>query len=395
MANTPSPSTDQLTPDRSAPWLEPRGLYVHVPFCAHHCGYCDFAVTVGQDHLIETYLEALALEIDRTEVTTPVDTIFIGGGTPTLLSPDQLGRLAGMIRRHFPTRPNLEFSIESTPESITADKVAVLADHGLNRFSLGVQSFQGHTLRVLERQHSGDQVTPAVEIIRRRVPNFSMDFIFGAPGQTITDWEHDLKRAIALGSSHISTYGLTYEKGTPLWKQRESGDVIALGETDELALYTMSHELLGSAGFEHYEISNFAKPDHRCQHNEKYWANEAYHGVGVGAVRYVGGRREHNKRNTKDYIRVVFSGESPTFQQEELSPFERARETLAVQLRRSDGVSRQAFLHQTGHSLKSIVQHRLAPMIEAGLVTDENECVSLTFAGKCVADGLVSKVVWG
>jgi oxygen-independent coproporphyrinogen-3 oxidase len=381
--------------DSKAPWCLPGGLYVHIPFCAHHCGYCDFAVTAGQDHLIDPYLEALELEIRRTPVEAPVDTIFIGGGTPTLLSPAQLQRLAGMIRNHFPTREGFEFSIESTPESITAEKVAVLADHGLTRFSLGVQSFDGGTLGALDRHHSGEMVAPAVELIRRRVTNFSLDLIFGAPGQDAAAWENDLRRGVALGSTHFSTYGLTYEKGTPLWKQRERGQVIALGESDELQLYKLAADFLGAAGFEHYEISNFARPGHRSRHNEKYWANEAHHGIGVGAVRYVHGRREHNRRNTRDYIKAVFAGESPVFQAEELNPFERAQETLAVQMRRSDGVFRPAFLSQTGYSVAEIAKKRFAPMIAAGLVTDQEDRLSLTFAGKCVADGLISKVVWG
>ncbi len=379
----------------SAPWLTPRGLYVHIPFCAHLCGYCDFAVAVGQDHLIESYLEALGLEIARTDVTAPVETIFIGGGTPTLLTAGQLGRLCRMIRDHFPAAAGLEFSIEANPDSVTPDKIAALADHGVNRVSLGVQSFQAETLRVLDRQHAAGHVAPAVAAIRRRIPNFSLDFIFGAPGQTPADWEHDLTRGLQLGPSHVSTYGLTYEKGTPLWKRRQAGGVVALDETDELTLYTLGKDILTAAGFEHYEISNFARPGFRSRHNEKYWANEAHHGVGVGAVRYVGGKREHNRRNTKDYIKAVFSGESPTFQAEELPPEERARETLAVQLRRSDGVSRTAFVTQTGFSVEAVAKRRFEPLIEAGLVTDDGDWLRLTFRGKCVGDGIVSKVAWG
>lgn len=396
-SNVPE-SQKKLIVDHSttqAPWYLPRGLYVHIPFCEHHCGYCDFAVTVGQDHLIDTYLEALSLEIQRTVVHGSLDTIFIGGGTPTLLSSQQLGKLTRMIRDHFPVESNFEFSIESTPESITADKVAVLAEHGVNRVSLGVQSFASDTLGVLERKHSGDQVGPAVELIRQRIDQFSLDLIFGAPGQDERKWEADLRHGLALAPVHFSTYGLTYEKGTPLWKQRERGLLNALDEDAELTLYQIAASILGEAGFEHYEISNFAKPGYRSRHNEKYWANEAYHGVGVGAVRYVHGKREHNRRNTKDYIKAVFSEESPTFQAEELTPIERAQETMAVQLRRSDGIEPAAFYKQTGFTVENIARGRFIPMIEAGLVREESGRIKLTFAGKCVADGLISKVVWG
>jgi oxygen-independent coproporphyrinogen III oxidase len=370
-------------------------LYVHVPFCQHHCGYCDFAVTVGQNHLIDQYLDALSLEIARTPVNGPIETIFIGGGTPTLLSPKQLEQLCQMIRGHFPLSEPAELSIESTPESITADKIAVLADHGWNRVSVGVQSFDGPTLHVLDRQHAAAEVAPAIDAIRQRIANVSLDLIFGAPGQTEQSWKADLERAIQLQPVHISTYGLTYEKGTPLWKRREAGGVQPLSEMTELALYTHTHDRLITAGFEHYEISNFAQPGQRSRHNQKYWANEAYHGVGVGAVRYVGGSREHNRRNTVDYIKAVLSGESPTFQREELSPVERAEETLAVQLRRADGVDRSAFRQQTGHDVAEIVDDRLGHLIETGLIADAGTRFFLTFAGMCVADAVVSKLVWG
>jgi oxygen-independent coproporphyrinogen III oxidase len=384
-------------PDRSElpRWLWPRAGYVHVPFCAHHCGYCDFAVTAGQDHLIDLYVEAVAEELARLGTPAPVDTLFLGGGTPTYLSPVQLRRLLDSVRRWLPLQPGGEFSVEATPESVTADKVAVLADHGVNRVSLGVQTFRPDLLARLDRVHAADHVGPALECIRRRVENVSLDLIFGVPGQTSADWDADLSAALALAPDHVSTYGLTYEKGTPLWKRRAAGLVRPVREDDELAMYERAIDRLGAAGLAQYEVSNFARPGRRCRHNETYWANDAYFGFGTGAARYVLGRRELNRRDTADYIRRVLAGESPTFQSEELPPAEAARETAAVQLRRTDGIGRGAFRERTGFDFDALTGGRTAAYVAEGLVADDGAAVRLTRRGFCVADALVVKLVWG
>ena len=228
------------------PWLWPRAAYVHVPFCAHHCGYCDFAVAVGQDRQIELYLDALDAELATLGTPRPVRTLFLGGGTPTHLSARQLERLLAAAREWLPlvcepeaqargvsslacasgstviVNPPVkpEFSVEATPDSLDADKLAVLAAGGVTRVSLGAQSFRPESLSVLERRHNPEDVSRAVELARRYVCQVSLDLIFGVPGQTLDDWQRDLDAALALGSDHLSCYGLTYEKGTPLWKQR-------------------------------------------------------------------------------------------------------------------------------------------------------------------------------
>ena len=377
------------------PWLWPRAAYLHIPFCQHHCGYCDFAVTAGQDHLIDLYVEAIGEELSWLESPTPVDTVFLGGGTPTYLSPVQLERFLSVVNRWLPLRADGEFSIESTPESITAEKIAVLADHGVNRVSLGVQSFRPASLGELDRIHAPAHVGPALERIRHRIDNVSLDLIFGVPGQAVADWDADLSAALAFAPDHISTYGLTYEKGTPLWKRRNRGDLRPVGENDEAVMYELAMEKLPASGLEQYEISNFARPGRRCRHNETYWANEAYFGFGVGAARYVMGRRELNRRNTEDYIRHVFAGESPTFQSEKLATEESARETAAVQMRRSAGVIRDRFRKQTGFDFDVLVGDRVKAYVAEGLLHDNGSAVNLTRRGRCLADSLVVKVVFG
>ncbi len=380
-------------PSSLPPWLWPRAAYVHIPFCAHHCGYCDFAIATGQDHWIELYLDALATELSTLNGPTPVRTLFLGGGTPSHLSAAQLERLLAAVRRWLPLKEGGEFSVEANPDSLDADKVAVLADHGVTRVSLGAQSFHPHLLRTLERKHGPDEVPRAVERVRRRIEQVSLDLIFGVPGQTPDEWREDLARALALGPDHVSTYGLTYEKGTPLWKQRHRGLVRPLGEEAELEMYAAAIDALETAGFEHYEISNFARPGRRCRHNETYWANEAYFGFGMGAARYVLGRRELNTRDLHAYIRQTLAGEPATFQSEELEPTERARETMAVQLRRADGIDRAGFLTQTGFDLDVVAGEELVSLREQGLLNDDGSRVRLTRRGKYVADAVIERLL--
>ena len=379
--------------DAPPPWIWPRAAYIHVPFCAHHCGYCDFAIAVAQDNHIEVYLDALDTEMATLGAAQPMRTLFIGGGTPTHLNAAQLDRLLASIRRWLPLHAGGEWSIEANPDNIDDEKVAVLAHHGVTRVSLGAQSFHPHVLNVLDRRHSPSHVAHAVERVRRRIAAVSLDLIFGAPGQTEQEWRADIASALALAPDHISTYGLTYEKGTPLWKRRERGQVRPLGEEAELALYSMAIDVLESAGFEHYEISSFARTGRRCRHNEVYWANEAYFGFGMGAARYVRGRRELNTRDLKTYIRRVLSGEPATFQSEQLSPEERARETMAVQLRRAEGIDRTGFRTQTGFELERTASAALEPLVEQGLLAADGSCVRLTRRGKYVADGVIERLL--
>jgi oxygen-independent coproporphyrinogen-3 oxidase len=377
------------------PWLWPRAAYIHVPFCAHHCGYCDFAIAVGQDHLIELYLDALAAELSTLGEPRTVRTLFLGGGTPTHLSAAQLERLLSAVLRWLPldSGSESEFSIECNPDTLTTDKIVVLADHGVNRVSLGAQSFHADLLHVLERSHDPEQIAHAVERVRRRIDNVSLDLIFAVPGQTESQWRLDLDRALSLAPDHLSTYGLTYEKGTPLWKRRQRGQVLPLDEDAELALYTLAIDFLESAGFEHYEISSFARPRRRCRHNQVYWANEAYFGFGMGAARYVLGRRELNSRDLHRYVRQALSGESVTWQSEELPATERARETMAVQLRRAEGIDRAAFRAQTGFDVDTVAGEALARHVEQGFLADDGSCVRLTRRGKYVADAVIERLL--
>lgn len=375
------------------PWLWPRAAYVHIPFCAHHCGYCDFAVAVGQDERISGYLDALEIELAQLQVRQPVDTLFFGGGTPTYLGHAALARLLAMASRWLPLQPGHEFSVEANPSYLDVEKIDLLREAGVNRLSLGVQSFQPRLLKTLERDHRPDDVPRVLEFIRPRIPNVSLDLIFGVPEQTVDEWDDDLSRALSFEPKHIATYGLTYEKGTRLWKQRERREVSALDEDTELRFYTHAMDGLERAGFEHYEISNFARPGHRCRHNQVYWANHAYFGFGVGAARYVNGVRELNTRDVRTYIQRLKGGESPTFQSECLPPRERAIETIAVQLRRASGIERGEFRTQTGYSVEELVGRKIADLVEHKLMEEVRNHVCLTQKGKCVADAVIESLM--
>jgi oxygen-independent coproporphyrinogen-3 oxidase len=375
------------------PWLWPRSAYVHVPFCAHHCGYCDFAVAVGQDARIDDYLRALEAEMSRLGQPQPVGTLFFGGGTPAHLSPHQLARLLDVVATWLILEPGGEFSVEANPAGLNGDKIRVLADQGVNRISLGAQSFDADLLRVLERDHQPGDVPRAVERIRRRIDNISLDLIFGVPGQDLRRWHDDLGRALSLAPSHISTYGLTYEKGTRLWKQRQRGEVRAVDEETERDMYLSALDLLGDAGLQQYEISNHARPGFRCRHNETYWANHAHFGFGMGAASYVHGIRRLNTRDLQTYIGRALSGAPTCFQSEELSPDERAVETAVVQLRRAMGIERESFRAQTAVSLDDTLGAALSRLVGLGLLADDGSRVALTRQGRCVADAVIQEVM--
>ena len=342
---------------------------------------------------MDSYLDALEIELSRLREPQPVETLFFGGGTPTYLPHVQLERLLKLVNHWLPLLPNHEFSVEANPSFLDEEKIALLHAFGVNRLSLGVQSFQLRLLQVLERDHRPDDVPRVLEFIRPLIANYSVDLIFGVPEQTIEQWRDDLERAFALKPMHVASYGLTYEKGTRLWKQREHGEVHALDEETEYRFYTHAMDALPTAGFEQYEISNFARPGFRCRHNQTYWANHAYFGFGVGAARYVNGVRELNTRDIRTYIQRLLADESPTFQSECLLPRERAVETIAVQLRRAEGIERRCFQEQTGFDVDDLIGPKIRDLIAQELLNDDGHAVTLTRKGKCLADAVTAALM--
>lgn len=377
-------------PDLDAPWLRPRGAYVHVPFCAHKCGYCDFASIAGSDHLAGRYLDALEREMTALGEPREVDTIFVGGGTPTRLDAPGLARLLNAIRHWFPLVPGGEWTVEANPGTLDVEKADVLAAGGVNRVSLGAQSFQPALLAALERNHVPEEVGRALELIRPRFARWSFDLIFGVPGSTTAQWEADLEAALALRPSHLSCYGLVYEKGTSLWKQWNAGEVRSVDEEAERAMYAHTMERLAVAGLAQYEISNFANPGEACRHNLIYWANDAYYGVGLGAARYVDGVRSVNTRDLPAYLKRIEAGADATGPTERLDPEGRARETAILMLRRTViGLNREDFARRTGFNLDALAGEAVTKAVRRGLLEDDGLRLRFTREGLFLADSVL------
>ena len=323
----------------SVSWPEPRSAYLHVPFCAR-CGYCDFTLVARRDDLIDVYLDALAIDLARLERPRQVDTLFFGGGTPTHLSASQLERLMALALHWFRPAGGAEICVEANPAGLDEAKIDVLAAAGVNRVSLGVQSFDPAILKLLERDHGRTEIVSAVERLRPRIPNIGFDLIFGIPDQTGRLWDETLDEAIRLTPTHISTYGLTFEKGTTFFSRLSKGSLRRCEEESEREMYARAMDRLSAAGFEQYEISNFALPGFHSRHNEIYWMGLPFFGFGPGAARYLGGRRELNHRSVTTWIKRVQLGQSPIAESEELSPEDRARtgdaRPAALQGNRSD-----------------------------------------------------------
>lgn len=363
-----------------------------MPFCRHRCGYCNFTLVAGRDDLIESYLQAIDLELQTLSESHPVETLFLGGGTPSHLSASQLKRLFDSLRQRFPLRSDSDFvaevSMEVNPADIDEEKALVLAECGVNRVSIGGQSFDETRLKLLERDHSPQQIRDVVATLRPLMTSVSLDLIFGVPGCSLEDWQKDLDEAIALPVDHVSTYGLTFEKGTSFWTRQHHGDLSAVDEGIEREMYATAIDSLTNNGIEHYEVSNFARPGHRCRHNETYWLGEQFFAVGPGAARFVNGRREVNHRSTTTYINKVLAGDSPVAEVETLSKEASARERFIFAMRRMAGVSRNWFRRVSGFEIDELFGEALQRHVAGGWLDDDGQTIALTREGLYVSDAL-------
>ncbi|PQO27042.1 radical SAM family heme chaperone HemW [Blastopirellula marina] len=364
----------------------PRSAYLHVPFCTHRCGYCNFTVIAGRDDLTGAYLNAIEKELEHLETPHQVDTLFLGGGTPTHLSPSELQRLLTLATKWFPLAPEAEMSVEANPIDITAEKVELLAAAGVNRVSLGVQSFHDTKLKLLERDHRRAEIELAASLILPKIPNLGIDLIFAAPGETLPQWQADLQSAVELGAQHISTYGLTFEKGTSFWNRRERSQLREADEELQREMYLAAIDQLTSAGLEHYEVSNFARPGFRSQHNQQYWLGRRYFAAGPGASRHIEMRRETNHRSTTTYIKRIQQGQSPVAEQEMLTPEMKAREQLVFGLRMLNGIHIPTFQQDTGTTPEQLCGAILPQFQELGLLSLEDDHLRLTRDGLLLSD---------
>ncbi len=373
--------------------IPPRHAYVHVPFCRHRCGYCDFALVAGRDDLIDRYLAAIARELERVSECLAIDTLYLGGGTPSHLGPAGLERLFAILRPRLQPVGDAEVTVEANPLDVTADLVAALQTAGVTRVSLGGQSLDAATLRALDRDHSPDDVRRAVGLLCDEGFTVSLDLMTAAPGQSLAAVEADLDAAAALGVQHVSVYCLTWEKGTAFESQRVKGNLHPVEEPLERAMFETAIDRLEAAGFEHYEVSNFARPGGRCRHNEAYWDCRPWEAFGPGAARFDGRTRITNHRSTTTWMARVLAGADCSGDIDAMTDEEAARERLVVGLRRRAGVERRVFRDTSGFDLDALAGRPMAAWIDRGLATDDGSCVRLTRAGLLVSDMLWADVL--
>jgi putative oxygen-independent coproporphyrinogen III oxidase len=342
----------------------PLAAYVHIPFCRRRCFYCDFPIYVVGDrglqhpeqppsHSITTYLTALHTEIHRTpnQNPAPLHTVFFGGGTPSVLTGAQLGEILGELDRQFGLAADAEISMEIDPGTFDLAGLQAYQQAGINRFSFGTQAFQAELLAACGRAHTVEDITRSLDYIQQAgITNYSLDLISGLPHQTIDQWQDSLQQAIAYAPTHISIYDLTIESGTVFGKRYRPGDQPLPTDESTAEMYRMAHRILSDAGYDHYEVSNYAKPGHQCQHNRTYWANRSFYGFGMGATSYLRGDRLARPRQLQAYCdwATTFDPDPAAIP---LPPNELLLDTLMVGFRLAEGISIPALRAQFGDRL--------------------------------------------
>ena len=373
--------------------LPPHSAYIHVPFCRHRCGYCDFSLVAGRDDLIDRYFQALARELSRVGQRLMLDTLYFGGGTPSHLGPDGIRQLFAILADATVTNAGAEVSLEANPLDVTIDFVAAARDCGVNRVSLGGQSLDAATLASLDRDHVPDDVRRAVDRLLSAACTVSVDLMIAAPGQSLAAVERDLEAVKSLGVQHVSVYCLTWEKGTNFDSLRQKGMLHRAEESLECDMFEATIDRLEAAGFEHYEVSNFARAGFRCRHNEAYWDCRPWEAFGPGAARFDGRTRITNHRSTQAWMTRVLSGEDFTGDCDAMTQEQAARERVVVGLRRRDGVDREAFEQSSGFSLDAIAGGAVRRWVAGGLAQDNGQRVQLTRKGLLVSDALWAAIL--
>ncbi|MBV9439115.1 MAG: radical SAM family heme chaperone HemW [Candidatus Eremiobacteraeota bacterium] len=377
-------------------------VYIHLPFCPYICPYCDFAKWRWEPARAERYVRALHAELQRageTDGTTrPIRaaTLFFGGGTPSLYAPEVIGALIAAVRARFALPAGAEISLEANPDPGLVERVGALHDAGVSRLSIGVQSFVAAELRVLGRRHTAGDVADAVAAARAAgFDNVSLDMIFGVPGQTAQTWARSLDAALALEPEHISCYGLTIEEGTPYaqWFARDPKAFAA--ENDEAAFYAQAMHTLNAAGYEHYEISNWAQPGFACEHNRGYWRNDPYLGLGVGAASYLDGVRSIHTRDLERYCEAALAGRPIPGDAERLEGAARLGEAIMLALRTDEGVRLDRFRERYGTDVMDEYREVIDELVSAGVLAADARALRLTERGRFVANDVCGAFLGG
>jgi oxygen-independent coproporphyrinogen-3 oxidase len=363
----------------------PRHLYIHVPFCARRCSYCDFSIAVRREVPVEEFVQTLLAELVlRFPASTPerwsVDTLYLGGGTPSRLGARGIASLMGSLRHRLRLADDAEVTIEANPDDVTLDAARAWRESGINRLSLGAQSFDPNALAWMHRAHTSDQILAAFESVRDAgIENISIDLIFALPAALGRDWNEDLRRAIAMAPSHVSLYGLTVHERTPLARWRDRGDVTEAPDETYAGEFLLAHTLLTDAGFDHYEVSSYARPGARSRHNASYWSGQPWAGVGPAAHEFDGLRRRWNVAPYAQWVDLVRGGRDPLGGEEVLSPENRDAERVYLGLRTSSGLE-----------LTEAERSKARRWIDAGWASLDGGTLRLTAEGWLRLDALAS-----
>lgn len=371
-----------------------KGLYIHIPFCKKKCLYCDFYSAPYEGSFANLFISVILKQIE--ELNQDFSSIYIGGGTPSVLGWDLLDKLLSLLKRF--KRMDKEFTIEVNPESVDLEKLKLFIAKGVNRISIGVQSFDDKKLKSLGRVHNVKQAQDAIELSGKAgFKNVSIDMMFGVEGEDLKAWQAELEKAAGCGCQHVSCYSLSYEKDTPLFKMKERRDITPLDDEVAASMYVHAISYLPKMGFQHYEVSNFAEPGFECAHNLNYWNNFPYIGLGPSAVSYVDGTRFENVRGAEEYVDRYGKNVSVIVYKEKLSRLRRAKETAGVKIRVKEGIEYNWFKNKTGFDFEDIEKDSLEELFKDNLLeykidkaTRERTGVRLTEKGFIFSDTVSS-----
>lgn len=363
-----------------------QAAYIHIPFCEHICHYCDFNKVFLKGQPVDDYLTALEEEIKLTMAETPtkgLDSIFVGGGTPTALNVAQLERLCQTIQDHLPFHERVEFTFEANPGDLSADKLKVLYDSGVNRLSFGVQSFNDELLKKIGRTHKAEDVFRSVDAAKKvGFHNISLDLIYSLPGQTLEDFKQTLDTSFSLETTHFSGYSLIIEPKTIFYQLLNKGKLQLPDEDDEAAMYEMLMNQMDKHGYQQYEISNFCKEGYESLHNLTYWNNDHYYGFGAGAHSYLNGVRRSNYGPLKKYMTPIQNQQLPIMDENSLTSKEMWEEEMFLGLRKTKGVSIKHFLQKFGESPLVIFENQIDQLKKKNLIHVSDEYIFLTQHGR-------------
>ena len=364
------------------------GLYIHIPFCLARCRYCAFYSTVGRAGTMRGYVDGVVEEFAR-QPAIDIETVYLGGGTPTALPPPFLLRLLDEVLTR--TGPLEEVTVECNPATVDPMLLEELRRAGVTRLSIGVQSFDDDILRFLGRPHSADEARRTAADARSvGFSSVGLDLIYAVPGQSIDAWEHTLREAVALEPDHVSCYALSFEEGTELDAARRRGEVTPTDESADRAMYDLAVARLNASGLARYEVSNFARPGHRCLHNLGVWQGGEYLGLGPAASSFVGGEHRTNVADLDDYIARVARGDSPVADRFRPDADERAGELAVLALRTTDGLDLERFRRRTGREARETFPIAIARHVVSGMLRDEGDRLALAEDAFAVADGILA-----